>query len=76
MEEYIRGFEQLQMRVDLDKKPELNISRFIKGLSPSIANKVDLQLYLSFDDVTHLAMKVEKQLKGRKPLQTTSSLRP
>jgi len=46
-------------------------SRFIKGLSPSIANKVDLQVCLPFDDVCHLAIKVEKQLKDRKSFQTS-----
>jgi len=45
-------------------------------LSPSITNKVDLQPYLSFDCVCHLAIKVEKQLKGRKLFQTASSIRP
>ena len=42
VEEYIREFEQLQMRVGLNGEPELKIARFIKGISPSIANKVDL----------------------------------
>ena len=64
VEEYIREFEQLQMTTGLDEEPELKITRFIKGLLPSIANKVDLQPYLSFDDVCHLAIKVEKQLEG------------
>ena len=59
------------MRVGLHKVPELKIAKFIKGLSPSIANKVGLQPYLYFDDVCHLAIKVEKQLKGRKLFQTT-----
>ena len=67
VEEYIREHEQLQMRVGLDEEPELKIARFIKGLSPSIASKVELQSYLSFDDVCHLAIKVEKQLKGWQP---------
>jgi len=44
----------------LDEEPKYKIARFIKGLSPSITNKVDLQLYFSFDDVFHLAVKVEK----------------
>jgi len=51
------------MRVDLDEKPELKIARFMKGLSPSIASKVELQPHLSFDDMCHLAIKIEKQLK-------------
>jgi len=75
-EECIMVFEQLQMRVGLDEELELEIARFNKGLSPSIASKVELQPYLSLDDVYHLAIMVEKQLKGRKPFQTTSSIRP
>jgi len=51
------------MRVGLDEEPELNIAKFIKGLFPSIANKVNLQPYLSFDDVFHLSIKVKRQLK-------------
>jgi len=43
IEEYIREFEQLQMRVSLDEEPELKIVRFLKGLAPSIASKVKLQ---------------------------------
>jgi len=60
VEEYIREFEQLQMSIGLDKEPKLKIIRFIKGLCPSIANKVNLQPYLPFDDVCRLAIKVEK----------------
>jgi len=47
---------------------ELTIARFIKGLSPTIP-KVELQPYLSFDDVCLLAIEIEKQLKGRKLFQ-------
>jgi len=65
LEEYIREFEQLHMRVGLNKDSELTIAMFIKGLSPSVAHKVELQLYLSFNDVCHLAIKIAKQLKGR-----------
>ena len=50
VEEYIRKFEQLQMRILLDQEPELRITRFIKGLSPNMANKVDSKL------VFHLIM--------------------
>ena len=46
--EYIREFEQLEMIIGLNKDNELTIARFIKGLSPSIGNKVELQPYLSF----------------------------
>jgi len=59
-EEYIREFKRLQMKVNLDEEPELKIARFIKGLSLSIVSKVELQPYLSFNNVHHLAIKVEK----------------
>ena len=70
VEEYIQELEQLQMRVGLNKDNELSIARFIKGLSPNIANKVELQTYISFNDVCYLVMKIEKQLKGIKPFST------
>lgn len=38
-----------------------------RAYPPSIANKVDLQHYLLFDDVCHPAIKGEKLLKGVKP---------
>ena len=59
------------MRVGLDEEPKLKISRFIKRLSPGIGSKVDLQPSLSFDDVFHLAIKVEKQLNGRNSFHTS-----
>jgi len=51
VKEYIREFEQFQMWVVLNEEPELKIARFIKGLSHSVTDKVDLHPYLSFDDV-------------------------
>ena len=58
------------------KNNELTIARCIKGLSPSIANKVELQPYLSVNDVCHLAIKIEKQLKGKTLFPTTLPHRP
>ena len=52
------------MRIDLDEEPELKSVRFIKGLSPSIASKVDLQPYLSFDDERHLAIRSDLRSKS------------
>jgi len=60
------------MRVGLNEDNELIVARFIKELSPSIAHKVELQLYFSFNNVCHLIIKIEKQLKGGKPFTTPS----
>jgi len=58
------------MRVGLNEDNEPTIAKFIKDLSPNIANKVELQLYLSFNDVCHLAIKIEKQLHRKRPFRT------
>jgi len=60
------------MKVGLNKDSEFTIARFIKGLPPSIAHKVELQSYLSFNNVCHLVIKIEKQLKGRNSFATPS----
>ncbi|PKI59323.1 hypothetical protein CRG98_020278 [Punica granatum] len=39
------------------------MARFICGLNREIANVVELQHYVGIDDVVHIAMKVERQLK-------------
>ena len=57
----------------LDEDNELTIARFMKGLSPSIANKMKLRPCLSLDDVCNLTIKIERQLKGRKLFQSRSS---
>ena len=55
------------MRVRLNEDEELTIARFIEGLSPSFTKKMELQPYLSIDDVCNLAIKIERQLRDRKP---------
>jgi len=67
VEQYIQEFEQLQIRVVSNADNELTVARFIKGLSPNIANKVQPKPYLSMNVVCHLTIKIEKQLKGRRP---------
>ena len=57
------------MKIWLNKDNELSIARFIKGLSPNIANKTKLRPYLSFHDVFHLTIKTDKQPKVKNPFQ-------
>ena len=65
VEEYIREFEQLQIRSGIEEEPEQTMARFIRGLDPSLAKKVDIQPYWCFEDVCKLAIKVEKHSKRR-----------
>jgi len=66
VEEYIREFEQLQIRSGLEEEPEQTMARFLKGLELAIAEKVDIQPYWSFEDLCKLAIKVEKYSKGKR----------
>ena len=47
-------------------EPEQTIARFLKGLNPSILERVELEPFWTFEDACKLAVKVEKQLKSRR----------
>ncbi|XP_048496345.1 uncharacterized protein LOC125495615 [Beta vulgaris subsp. vulgaris] len=53
--EYTKEFERLCILCELDKKEEMKIGRFITGLRPSIANKVETSNYIFLDDILRLA---------------------
>jgi len=42
VDEYIRKFEQLQIRSGVEEEPEQTMARFLRGLALSIAKKVDI----------------------------------
>ena len=46
------------------------MARFPRGLEPSIAEKVDIQPYWSFEDLCKLAIMVEKYSKGKRQFDT------
>lgn len=73
VEEYIREFEQLKIRSEIEEEPKQAVVRFLKGLHQSIAEKVDLQPYWSFEDVCKLAIKVEKYSKNKEPFTSSYS---
>ena len=60
VEEYIREFEQLQIRCALREEPQQTIARFLKGLNTAILERVELQPFWTFEDACKLAVKVEK----------------
>ena len=41
------------------------MSRFLVGLNWEIANSVELQHYVKLEDIVHMAIKIENQLKRR-----------
>jgi len=58
--EYMREFEQLLLTGGIHEPQKQTVARFLNGLNPLIARKVELQTYFTLDDVFKLAFKVEK----------------
>ncbi|KAJ4717052.1 Transposon Ty3-I Gag-Pol polyprotein [Melia azedarach] len=53
------------IRVNVEEDNEVTMARFLNGLNKEISNVVKLQPYTELEDLLHLALKVEKQLKMR-----------
>ncbi|XP_074303635.1 uncharacterized protein LOC141638106 [Silene latifolia] len=65
--DYIKEFEKMSIVCDLEEKEELRVARFVKGLTPALAKRVEIHNYEGFNDVCRLALKFEKHDKAQKP---------
>ncbi|KAL4386702.1 hypothetical protein GQ457_09G018560 [Hibiscus cannabinus] len=65
VEDYFKEMELAMIRANIEEDQETIIARFVSGLNPEIADTVELQYYVDLEEVVHLAMKVEKQLKRK-----------
>jgi hypothetical protein len=63
------------IRANIIKDREATMTRFINGPSREIANVVELQHYVEFEDMVYIAMKVERHIKrkGNICFQTNST---
>jgi len=59
---YFKELETLLLKVNLKESEEAKIARFVSGLRRDIQDVVELQEYSSFENVVHLASKIENQL--------------
>ncbi|KAI4313065.1 hypothetical protein MLD38_037841 [Melastoma candidum] len=75
VEEYHKEMEIAMIRANVEEDREATMARFICGLNREIANVVELQHYVELEEVVHMAMKVERQLKkgGRSSSRFESS---
>ena len=53
------------IRANVEEDREATMARFLNGLNRDITNIVELQHYVKLEDMVHMAMKVEKQLKRK-----------
>ncbi|GKV00634.1 hypothetical protein SLEP1_g13299 [Rubroshorea leprosula] len=57
--------EIAMVKANVEEDREATMARFLHGLSRDIANVVELQHYVELEDMVHMVMKVERQLKHR-----------
>jgi len=64
--------EVVMIRANVEEDPKAIMARFLSGLNRDIANVVELQHYVEVEDMVHMAMKVERQLKRKETAMYTS----
>uniref|UniRef100_A0A803L9Q7 Retrotransposon gag domain-containing protein n=1 Tax=Chenopodium quinoa TaxID=63459 RepID=A0A803L9Q7_CHEQI len=76
IEQYTKKFDNLSLACDIEEGEEQRMSRFLRGLNIDIANVVELQQFWTYDELSSLALKIEKQLRGTKVRSYTKALTP
>ena len=65
MDDYHREIKIVMIRANVEEDRETTMARFLNGLNRDIANVVELQHYVELEDIVHMAIKVEQQLKRK-----------
>ncbi|GKV46464.1 hypothetical protein SLEP1_g53445 [Rubroshorea leprosula] len=65
VEDYHKEMEIAMVKANVEEDKEATMARFLHGLNCDIANVVELQHYVELEDMVHMAMKVERQLKRK-----------
>ena len=63
VEGYHKEMAIAMIKSNVEEDMEATMVQFINGLNREIANVVELQHYVELEDMVHMAMKVERQLK-------------
>ncbi|RVW89762.1 Transposon Ty3-G Gag-Pol polyprotein [Vitis vinifera] len=66
MDDYHKEMEIAMIQANVEKDREATMARFLNGLNRDIANMVELQRYVELEDMVHMAIKVERQLKRKR----------
>ena len=65
VDDYHKEMEIATIRANVEEDREATMARFLNGLNWDIANVVELQHYVELEDMVHMAIKVERQLKSK-----------
>jgi hypothetical protein len=76
VEDYYKEMEIAMICANVEEDQEATMARFLLGLNREIHDKVEMQHYVELEDMVHMAIKVEQQLKkggGTRAGHTSSS---
>ena len=65
MDDYHKEIEIAMIRANVEEDREATMARFLNGLNRDIANVVELQHYVELEDMVHMVIKMERQLKRK-----------
>ena len=65
VDEYYKEMEIAIGRANIEEDREATMTRFLVGLNREIQNVVELQHYVEFEDMVHMAIKIENQVNRR-----------
>jgi hypothetical protein len=63
VEDYYKEMEIAMIHANVEEDREATMARFLLGLNQEIHDKVEMQHYVELEDMVHMAIKVEQQLK-------------
>ncbi|XP_062083589.1 uncharacterized protein LOC133789956, partial [Humulus lupulus] len=63
VDEYYKEMEMAMIRANVEEDREATMARFLSGLNREIADPIELHHYVELEDLVHMAIKVERQLK-------------
>ena len=76
VEEYYMEMEVAMAKANIEEGREATMVRFLIGLNQEIQNVVELQHYVELEDMVHMAIKIENQVKRRGSSNTCSGPSP
>ena len=63
IEDYYKEMEITMIWANVEEDREATMARFLLGLNQEIHDRVEMQHYVELEDMVHMAIKVEQQLK-------------
>ncbi|KAH0776517.1 hypothetical protein KY290_007928 [Solanum tuberosum] len=65
VDEYFKSMDMAMIQANCMEEEEATIARFLNGLNTEIANVVEIQQYVTLDELVDLSVKVEKQIQKK-----------